>query len=89
MNSKNHQHIFEVYAVKWKLQKEQVQYIYSLIDQLGGKYGKSARVLKGFGFPISPRQLKYFYKKVRLHERLKIATKGKPANYRELLKRET
>ena len=87
--NKNHNCIFQTFATRWNVQKDQVQYIFTLIERTGGKYGKSSRVLKGFGFIVTPRQLKYFYRKVKLHERLKISSKGKPSNYSKLLRSNT
>ena len=87
MSFKDQQIMFESFAVKWKLNKDQVFYIYNLIEQTGGKYGKSSRILRGFGFKMSPRQLKYFFRKSKLHNRLDISHRGKPDNYSKLLRK--
>ena len=83
MNSK----LQENYSKKWKLNKDMVYTIYRLIEDYGRKYGKVSRTLKGFNIKLSPRQLKYFFQKERLSERLKIDKKGKPLNYRDLLRK--
>lgn len=87
MSSENQEKTLQEFATKWGLNKDQAFYIFNLIEQTGGKYGKSSRILKGFGFQKSPRQLRYFYRKVTLHMRIEISRKGRPANYRELLRR--
>ena len=83
MNSK----IQKQYSKKWGLNKDVVFTIYRLIEDYGRKYGKVSRTLKGFNIKISSRALKYFYKKERLNERLEIDKKGKPLNYRDLLRK--
>lgn len=87
MSSENQEKTLQEFAKKWGLNKDQAFYIFDLIEQTGGKYGKSARILLGFGFKKTPRQLRYFHHKVRLHMRIEISRKGRPANYRELLKK--
>lgn len=87
MTIENQEKVLKEFATKWGLDKDQAYYIFNLIDQTGGRYGKSSRILKGFGFKKSPRQLRYFHRKVRLHVRLEISKRGRPANYREMLKR--
>ena len=83
MNSK----LQENFSKKWKLNKDMVYTIYRLIEDYSRKYGKVSRTLKGFNIKLSPRQLKYFFQKERLSERLKIDKKGKPLNYRDLLRK--
>ena len=85
MNSK----LQENFSKKWKLNKDMVYTIYRLIEDYGRKYGKVSRTLKGFNIKISSRQLKYFYQKERLNERVNIDKKGKPLNYRGLLRKTT
>jgi len=57
------------FAKKWDLSEEVVFTIYAMIRDAGGKYGKTARALKGFKIKLSARQLKYFYRKIRLTNR--------------------
>lgn len=77
------------FAKKWGLEESSVYTIYVFIQQSGVKYGKTSRALKSFNIELSTRQLKYFYKKVRLYERYDISQKGKPKNYSNLLRRKT
>ena len=83
MNSK----LQDNFSKKWKLNKDMVYTIYRLIKDYGRKYSKVSRTLKEFNIKISPRQLKYFYKKEKLNERLDMDKKGKPLNYRNLLRK--
>lgn len=79
--------LFQDYAHKWQVKPETVKSVYVLVESNGGKYGKSHRELEGLGIDITTRQIRYFYKKVRLHQRLDVNHKGKPENYRELLRK--
>lgn len=80
--------IFKQFAEKWKLEEGQVVFIHHTIQSYGRKYGKTSRILKSFGVIISPRQLKYFYRKYNLNERLKVDSKGLPKNYRDMSRKE-
>lgn len=77
------------FSRKWRMSPEQVETVYTLIEQCGGKYGKSRRILVGFGVDLSVRQLKYFYRKCRLYRKLHIEGKGKPGNYSKILRNAT
>ena len=61
--------------------------IFILVESNEGQFNRSHKALEGLGVKISSRQIRYFYKKVRLHERLSVDRKGKPANYRDLLRK--
>ena len=76
------------FAKKWKIHEDTVRFIFRMIDDYGSKYGKVSRALDGMGFHKSPRQLKYFYKKTKIHIRLNISRKGRPRNYIDILRRE-
>ena len=56
--------IFKQYAKKWKLNEGNVRFIYQTIDVLG--QSKTRKIMEGFNINISPRQLRYFYKKANL-----------------------
>ena len=77
------------YANKWKMDEQLVFTIYLMIEQSGGKYGKTSRTLKSFKIDITTRQLKYFYRKVRFYDKYQIERKGKPMNYSKLLRNKT
>ena len=75
------------YAKKWKFKEDMVFTIYRMIEDAGRKYGKVSRTLKSFNIKLSARQLKYFYRKARLHERIEYDRKGRPKNYPNLLRK--
>jgi len=81
--------IFKEYSIKWKLPEDNIRWIYLVINQTGKRYGLTVRQLRHYGVNISPRQLKYFFIKIQLNNRLDIEKKGKPANYRELIRKES
>jgi len=61
--------IFQQFAEKWELHEEIVEIIYHWIDENGVKYSKTSKILLHFKIVICPRQLKYFYRKVKLTDR--------------------
>lgn len=77
-------HIFQQFAEKWELHEEIVEIIYHWIDEKGVKYNRTSKILMQLKIEICPRQLKYFYRKVKLERDLKDKH---PANYSQLLKR--
>lgn len=77
------------YSKKWGLDEQVIFTIFTMIRDVNGKYGKVSRTLISFNIKIPARQLKYFYRKVKLYERMDIEHKGKPKNYSELLKNKT
>lgn len=79
--------IYIEYSRKWDIKPETVRVIYMLVGSNGNQFEKSREALEGMGIAIPARQIRYFYHKVRLHERLDIDRKGKPKNYRDMLRR--
>ncbi len=79
--------VIREYSKKWGYPIPTVNGIYMLLEQSGAKYGKVRRALVGFGVQITSRQLRYFYKKNRLYNRLDVEHKGKPANFVNLIKK--
>jgi hypothetical protein len=75
----------QAFAKKWHFSEEMVFTIYAMIRDAGGKYGKTARALKGFKVKLSSRQLKYFYRKVRLTDRYGTAKKIGRKQYSRLV----
>ena len=64
--------IFEIvikeYSKKWGIDDETTRTIY-LILEYTNKFSRTARSLNELGFESSPRQLRYFYNKIKLSER--------------------
>jgi len=64
--------IFEVvlkeYSKKWGIDYETTHTVY-LILEYTNKFSRTARSLNKLGFESSPRQLRYFYNKIKLSER--------------------
>ena len=85
----NSEIIFKEFSIKWKLERQEVFTIYRMIQDAGRKYGKVSRTIRKWHIVLSPRQLKYFYRKTRLAERVALDTKGKPKNWRDLLRKST
>lgn len=79
----------KTFAKKWKMDEDVVFTIFRMIQDAGAKYGKVSRTLKGFSIQLSSRQLRYFYRKVKMYNKYDIIKKGKPKNYSELLRRKT
>ena len=70
------------------MEEWRVEVIYGTISQQGRKYGKVSRFLKGLNIRLSPRQLKYFYHRTNLAERINEEEMGNPKNYSKLLRSE-
>jgi len=79
--------VIKQFAQKWGMEEPTVLAIYRLIESYGSRYGKSAKALKGFNINLSVRQIRYFYRKARLHERIEFDRKGRPNNYRDMLRK--
>ena len=74
------------FAKKWDMPVELVQTIYWHIDFYGGKYGKASRFFKkAMDIDLSTRQLKYFYRKIRLTKKYGTANKIGSKNYRRMV----
>ena len=73
------------YAEKWKIPPEGVLIIYEILNTRG--YERGRKVLNALKIEISYRELRYFHKKVILDERVDLDKKGKPQNYRNLLRK--
>lgn len=72
------------FAKHWGVPKDTVRYVHWVLTETGGKYGKTSRFLKRVGnLNLSPRQLKYFNRKIRLTQQYGLE-EGNP-NYRELI----
>ncbi len=80
--------ILTTFSKKWRLKEETVETIYTIIGQQGRQYGRVSRFLRGLNIQLSARQLKYFFHRARLAERIDENEKGKPANYAQLLRNE-
>ncbi len=76
--------IFQQFAKRWELHEDIVEIIYHLIDENGVKYGKTSKILSKLKVEICPRQLRYFYKKVKLEYNFKDKH---PKNYSQLLRK--
>ena len=82
--------IMKQFAKKWGMRIELVQTIYWHIDFYGGKYGKASRFFrKALDINLSTRQLKYFYRKIRLTKRYGNANKIGKKNYRTMVLRKS
>ena len=75
------------FAKKWKLPEPTVLSIYRLIQSEGGKYGRSAKILRSMNIQLSSRQCKYFYRKIRLTIRFGTAKQIGSKNYRKVVQR--
>ena len=74
------------FARHWKLEKGVVEFIYKAVDTFGGHYGKTSRFLsRHSNIMLSPRQLKYFRRKVRLS--MRYGTDA--ANYNDLVNKKS
>lgn len=85
--------MYKHFSKKWGLEEPTVHSIFLMIDGTGqfGKprYGKTSKALKDMGLSLSPRQLRYFYRRIKLEVRISIEKKGKPQNYRDLVRNAT
>lgn len=77
------------FALKWNMDEEKVNSIYHLIQSYNGKYGKAQRALKQFGIKLSVRQIRYFYRKVRLTERYGGKDKIGQDNFSKLVNKQS
>jgi hypothetical protein len=76
---------FVSFGEQWKMKPIVMRSIYILIDAHYGRYKLVRGILLEFGVNLSERQLRYFYNKVKLDDRIRVQKKGRPANYTELL----
>ncbi len=81
--------VLQSFSKKWGMGEQEVYTIFTMIRDSGRKYGKTSRALMTFNVQLSPRQLKYFYRKVKLYETYRIGKKGKPKNWSILLRKKT
>ena len=77
------------FALKWKMDEDKVNSIYYLIQSYNGKYGKAQRALKQFDIKLSVRQIRYFYRKVKLTERYGDKDKIGQDNYDKLVNKQS
>ena len=84
---KNQEIIFKEYSKKWNLMPKNIEMIFNIVNNNKGRYNESVRELNEFKIFLKPRQIRYFYKKVKLCERIEIVKKGKPKNWSKLLER--
>ena len=79
----------KIFSKKWNVTENMVTTIYYLINDSGRKYGRTSRILKTFAIELSPRQLKYFYRKLNFYIKFGIEAKGRPSNYTQMHNRNT
>lgn len=79
--------IIKQFARKWDMDEKAVFNIYAMIRDSGRRYGKTSRTLMRFNVKISPRQLKYFYRKYTLTIRYGNATKLGKSQYRRIVEK--
>lgn len=79
--------IFKQFSKHWGIHEDIVEVIYHLIDDNGVKYTKTSKILFQFNVEICPRQLKYFYRKVKLTQRYGDKESIGKKNYIRLVER--
>ena len=79
--------MFQHFAKKWGLAEPTVRTIFLIIENNGGKYGRSSRDLRGMGVMLSARKLKYFYQRVRLENQYGTRKDIGDFNYNKLIKK--
>lgn len=79
--------IIKQFARKWHTDEQMVFTIYTMIRDSNRKYGRTSRTLMSFNVKISPRQLKYFYRKYTLTIRYGNATKLGKSQYRKMVEK--
>lgn len=88
-NKKNvEQILFEKYAKKWFMQPGTVHFVYETLRDAGSQYGKVSRRLTRVSIYLTARQLKYFYRKIRLTKRYGIPEDIGKENYTKLVNKQ-
>lgn len=74
------------FAEKWDLAEGTVNTIWIVIKNTGNKYGKVSRMLRNLGVNLSPRQLRYFYRKIQLTEKYGTREDIGSDNFKQMIK---
>lgn len=77
--------MFQEFSKKWGLKEPTVLSIYRVIQDCAGQCGRAHKILKSFEIRLSTRQLRYFYKKVKLTERYGDKDEIGSKNYHNLV----
>jgi len=78
--------VFKQFATHWEVHVDVVGFVYDMMRRERFRYTKVSRITDNLGMSITPRQLKYFKKKL---DFLTVLAGRKPANYSQLLSRNT
>lgn len=76
--------IFSDYSIKWNVSPHTAKAIFLIID-INRSYSDTAKSLSQIGFNTTPRQLRYFYKKVVLTQQYGDKEKIGTKNYKKLV----
>lgn len=78
--------IYIEFSKNWNIQIESIHYVYYILELTNYKYGKCSKILKNQNFDLSPRQLRYFNRKLKF---MILLSGSRPANYSQLLRKRT